>query len=294
MLVDSNRIPEVALMARSYLPSKVYEVAIMIHLEASTQEAKSLNSKIEELEKQLSQARLQRLGEQLGLYAIVVANEYDIDIDQDVGALENFIKQSQIKIIELQHIVDEHSLSNLEIVYDFGAKMVEALEKDKVQSGDAIAIDKVFEYFALVENTIGETLMTPGINCYSVILIISNLNWWKAIYHDAVQGAQGDVFARGTNLGNAHGMAAMVIVFIYQSALLIGLYIRLTASKWNLWSSVPKLALKESTPKGHTEDTIMVYFTCSVVVFSVNDDNEIADTTPLEFLAYELVMVIFI
>ncbi|GKB97618.1 hypothetical protein Tco_0983755, partial [Tanacetum coccineum] len=175
------------------------------------------------------------------------------------GALENFIKQSQIEIIELQHTdpwdyfdsqqvnVTNH-LSNLEIVYDFGAKMVETLEKDKVQSGNAIAIDK---------------------------------------------GALGDVFVRGTNLGNAHGMAAMVVVFIYQSALLIGLYICSTASKWNLWSSVPKLALKESTPKGHTEDTIMLYFTCLVVVSSVNDDNEIVDTTPLEFLAYELVMVIF-
>ncbi|GKD67570.1 hypothetical protein Tco_1321660, partial [Tanacetum coccineum] len=62
MLVDNNRIPEVTLMAQSYLPSKVYEVAIMAGSYLPM----------------WSQARLQRLGEQLGLYAIVVANEYDI------------------------------------------------------------------------------------------------------------------------------------------------------------------------------------------------------------------------
>ncbi|GJX72583.1 hypothetical protein Tco_0309754, partial [Tanacetum coccineum] len=90
------------------------------------------------------------------------------------------------------------SLSNLETVYDLSAKMVEALGKDKV-----------FKYFALVEKTIGETLMTSGIDCYSLILTISNLSWWKAIYHDVVQGALEDVFTRGTNLANAHGMAAM-------------------------------------------------------------------------------------
>ncbi|GKB89554.1 hypothetical protein Tco_0961826 [Tanacetum coccineum] len=125
-----------------------------------------------------------------------------------VGALENFRKQSHIEIIKLQHTVDEHSLSNLETVYDLGAKMVEALGKDKMQSGDAIAIDK---------------------------------------------GALGVVFARVTDLANAHGMAAMV----------------------------RRLALKKSAPKGHTKDTILLYFICSVVVSSVNDDNEIVDTTPL-------------
>ncbi|GKA89543.1 pentatricopeptide repeat-containing protein [Tanacetum coccineum] len=36
-----------------------------------------------------------------------------------------------------------------------------------------------------------------------------------------------------------------VVVFIYQSALLIGLYISLAASKWNLWSSVPNCVQME-------------------------------------------------
>nr|GEX14786.1 RuvB-like 2 [Tanacetum cinerariifolium] len=56
------------------------------------------------------------------------------------------------------------------------------------------------------------------------------------------QGALGVVFTRLTDLTHAHGMAAMkVVVFIYQSALLIGLYICPTASKWDLCSLVPKL-----------------------------------------------------
>ncbi|PWA53483.1 zinc finger CCCH domain-containing protein 13 [Artemisia annua] len=50
-----------------------------IYLEESTQKAESLKSKIEELEK--SQARLQRLGEQLGLDVGATANEDEIGID---------------------------------------------------------------------------------------------------------------------------------------------------------------------------------------------------------------------
>ncbi|GJW99827.1 hypothetical protein Tco_0183741 [Tanacetum coccineum] len=88
------------------------------------------------------------------------------------GALENFRKQSQIEIIKLQHTVDEHSREN-----------------HKRNSHD-----------------------TPGIDCYSLILIISNLSWWKAIYHDAIQGALGVMFARVTDLANAHGMAALAQV----------------------------------------------------------------------------------
>ncbi|GJT52989.1 RNA-directed DNA polymerase, eukaryota [Tanacetum coccineum] len=59
--------------------------------------------------------------------------------DVQVGALENFRKQSHIEIIKLQHTVDEHSLSNLETVYDLGAKMVEALGKDKGALGVVFA-----------------------------------------------------------------------------------------------------------------------------------------------------------
>ncbi|GKC20381.1 hypothetical protein Tco_1022531 [Tanacetum coccineum] len=54
-----------------------------IHLEASTQESKSIKSKIKELEKQLSMEKeeCRRLGEQLGLDARAAANEDDIGID---------------------------------------------------------------------------------------------------------------------------------------------------------------------------------------------------------------------
>ncbi|GJW47682.1 hypothetical protein Tco_0079328 [Tanacetum coccineum] len=137
-----------------------------------------------------------------------------------MGCVEDISVYSDIENFEEQSI-EKFGDSSPKVMFDKqGFKEVEKREVD----GEIIARystqrmankpedgNQVFEYFASVENTIGETLMTPWIDCYSLILIISNLSWWKAIYHDAVYGALGDVFTKGTDLANAHEMAAMGI-----------------------------------------------------------------------------------
>nr|GEX16043.1 zinc finger CCCH domain-containing protein 13 isoform X2 [Tanacetum cinerariifolium] len=137
---------------------------LQIHLEASTQEAESLNSKIEELEKQLSmekeecrrissklrkfvkannrhtriqeelkrsQARLQRLGEQLGLDASAAANEDDIGIDMlsDEENLGNLLVSPQNDKASPRKDQYKASLSKKRTRVD----MVEADEKLKLE-----------------------------------------------------------------------------------------------------------------------------------------------------------------